>query len=438
VKRDTRVGVAGLLVLVCSAATHAQGYEVSWWTVDGGGTTVGIVGGTYNVASTVGQPDAGGPHAGGTYALHGGFWAIQAGGIVVQQANLGITKTNGVSAVSPGQPVTYQIAASNAGPSPVTGATVSDTPPAALTGVTWTCFAVAGSSCPPSGSGPIAASVNLAVNGVATFTMTATVSPTATGSIANTAAIAAPSGVTDPNLGDNVATDTDLVLGVARVEIAHGTRLRGTLAAVAAIPDADAYRIRQQPWSSYEVVVDETSGDIGNGAGPLLERLGPDGTTVIQTAVPVGSGPSRSLRFVNATSSPIDDQRVRVRSASCSSNCGVDDVYRLRAWETTASVPRFNNAGTQVTVLLLQNPTNAPVSGTVYAWTAAGSLTGQHGFTLTPHALLVLNLGPLAPGIGGTLTIAHDGPYGGLAGKTVALEPATGFSFDSPLVWRSR
>jgi uncharacterized repeat protein (TIGR01451 family) len=433
----TRIALVALLVLV-GGRVHAQSYEVSWWTVDGGGTTVGIVGGTYNVASTVGQPDAGDPHVGGTYALHGGFWAIVAGGVVVQQADVDITKTNGVSAVLPGQPVTYQIAASNAGPSAVTGATVSDIPPPLLTGVTWTCFATVGSSCPGSGSGSIGASVNLAVNGVATFTMTATVSASATGIIVNTATIASPGGVIDPNVANNAATDVDTVLGTGRVEIAHGTRLRGNVAAVAGIPDADVYRIRQQPWSSYEVVVDETSGDIGNGAGPLLERVGPDGTTVIQAAVPAGSGPSRSLRFVNATSSPIDDQRVRVRSATCSSNCGVDDVYRLRAWETTASVPRFNNAGTQVTVLLLQNPTNAPVSGTVYAWTAAGSLTGQHGFTLTPHALLVLNLGPLAPGIGGTLTIAHDGPYGSLAGKTVALEPATGFSFDSPLVWRSR
>ena len=30
-------------------------------------------------------------------------------------------------------------------------------------------------------------------------------------------------------------------------------------------------------------------------------------------------------------------------------------------------------------------------------------------------------------------TVTHDGPYGGLAGKAVALEPASGFSFDTPL-----
>jgi hypothetical protein len=35
-------------------------------------------------------------------------------------------------------------------------------------------------------------------------------------------------------------------------------------------------------------------------------------------------------------------------------------------------------------------------------------------------------------GQGGTMTIAHDGGYGGLVVKAVALEPSTGFSFDSP------
>ena len=51
----------------------------------------------------------------------------------------------------------------------------------------------------------------------------------------------------------------------------------------------------------------------------------------------------------------------------------------------------------------------------------------------------MLNTASLAAlaGMSGTITIAHDGRYGDLAGKSVALEPATGFSFDSPMMWRS-
>jgi len=45
---------------------------------------------------------------------------------------------------------------------------------------------------------------------------------------------------------------------------------------------------------------------------------------------------------------------------------------------------------------------------------------------------------PAVQGQGASVTVAHDAPYGGLAGKTVALEPATGFGFDSPLEPRGR
>jgi hypothetical protein len=47
-------------------------YDLSWNTIDPGGTT--SVGGPYELAGTSGQIDAG-AHAGGAYALGGGFWA---------------------------------------------------------------------------------------------------------------------------------------------------------------------------------------------------------------------------------------------------------------------------------------------------------------------------------------------------------------------------
>jgi hypothetical protein len=51
---------------------------------------------------------------------------------------------------------------------------------------------------------------------------------------------------------------------------------------------------------------------------------------------------------------------------------------------------------------------------------------------------MVANTASLAPGQTGSVTVSHDGPYGVLQGKAVAVEPATGFSFDSPLVYRPR
>ena len=38
-----------------------------------------------------------------------------------------------------------------------------------------------------------------------------------------------------------------------------------------------------------------------------------------------------------------------------------------------------------------------------------------------------------AGAVGGAITVDHDGRYGDLSGKTVAIEPSTGFSFDTRL-----
>jgi uncharacterized repeat protein (TIGR01451 family) len=126
------------------------------------------------------------------------------------QANLSITKTDGVTSVSQGGAVSYTIVVSNAGPSVVVGAPVTDTVPASLTGASWTC---AGAGCTSAGAaGNISTTVNLGVGASVTFTLSATVSNTAAGSITNTASVAAPAGVSDPSNANNSASDTDTVI----------------------------------------------------------------------------------------------------------------------------------------------------------------------------------------------------------------------------------
>jgi hypothetical protein len=235
----------------------------------------------------------------------------------------------------------------------------------------------------------------------------------------------------------DIQTSSDNTSGGTQNELVHGGDQIHDLGALPGpVPDEDWYRIGQKAFASYEVTVDATSGDIG--AGVLVERFASNGTTVLQTALPVTTGLnySQSLRWMNATAAPIDDQYVRVTSSGCTTDCGSDDVYRLRAFETTQSIPRFNNAGSQVTVLLLQNPSGYQITGNIYFWSTSGSLSGQQAFNLPAKNMLVLNTASVVPGVGGAITIANDGRYGDLAGKTVALEPATGFSFDSPMVPR--
>ncbi|HQX64255.1 MAG: DUF11 domain-containing protein [Xanthomonadales bacterium] len=133
-------------------------------------------------------------------------------------ANLGITKTDGVTTATPGGSVTYTITAGNAGPSNATGATVADTFPASLT-CTWTCVGAGGGTCTAAGSGNINDTVNLPSGGSTTYTASCAISAAATGSLSNTATVAAPGGVTDPTPGNNSATDTDTLAASADVAV---------------------------------------------------------------------------------------------------------------------------------------------------------------------------------------------------------------------------
>lgn len=55
-----------------AASQGGSGYEITWWTVDGGGTAH-LGGGAYALGATAGQPDAQAVVA-GDYTLCGGFW----------------------------------------------------------------------------------------------------------------------------------------------------------------------------------------------------------------------------------------------------------------------------------------------------------------------------------------------------------------------------
>jgi len=62
-----------LLALALSPALAQGGYDLSWFSVDGGGDVSS--GGVYTVSGSLGQPDAGLlADGGGQYVLGGGFW----------------------------------------------------------------------------------------------------------------------------------------------------------------------------------------------------------------------------------------------------------------------------------------------------------------------------------------------------------------------------
>jgi hypothetical protein len=66
--------VAGVLLLSFSIvlAQPNNSYDLTWWTVDGGGDTA--TGGGFTLSGTIGQPEPGPVSTGGGFTLTSGFW----------------------------------------------------------------------------------------------------------------------------------------------------------------------------------------------------------------------------------------------------------------------------------------------------------------------------------------------------------------------------
>ncbi|MEI7657571.1 MAG: GC-type dockerin domain-anchored protein [Phycisphaerae bacterium] len=54
------------------AVVALEPLSIPWYTVDGGGGLSS--GGSFSLAGTIGQPDAGTPMSGGSFSVRGGFW----------------------------------------------------------------------------------------------------------------------------------------------------------------------------------------------------------------------------------------------------------------------------------------------------------------------------------------------------------------------------
>lgn len=242
----------------------------------------------------------------------------------------------------------------------------------------------------------------------------------------------------------DVGTDNDNDSGSDN-EIVHGLNQLHDLAAQSAgtIQDVDWYTFRHPAGRSFEIVVEGLTGDVSNGTtSPAVQLIASDGTSVDDDSEPITNfGVARSLRAYSGLlpgSTPgFYSGFLRISNPACGLTCAANDQYRIRAYETTLTLPRFNNAGSQITVLILQNPTDKTVFGTAHALANTGTVLGSLTFALQPYATLVTNLstalGGALNGQSGSLVIPHNGPYGVLSGKGVALEPSTGFTFDTAL-----
>lgn len=247
-----------------------------------------------------------------------------------------------------------------------------------------------------------------------------------------------------PHADDNSGTDNEIQPGAEQIH---------DLQSVGGIADFDWYLVGQQPYSSYEVIADGLTEEIAllpitTTEDAMQLDLVDSSDTLVQSGYGASSlGVARSLRFRNTTASEITNNYVRVRGGTngCAGgpSCTANARYRILLRETTMLIPRFNNSGTQITIVIIQNggrqaagAASTTVDGTMRFWNASGTLLASQSFSLPPHGSVVFNSSTVVAlqGQSGTITVDHDGGYGQLSGKGVALEPATGFTFDTAMV----
>ncbi|PRD41779.1 hypothetical protein C5748_20190, partial [Phyllobacterium phragmitis] len=127
------------------------------------------------------------------------------------EADLSITKDDGVTTYTPGLDTSYTIVVTNNGPDDVTGAQITDPLPTGITQANWTCGgATGGAVCgAPSGTGAIDTTADLPSGASVTYTLGIGIPSSYSGSLTNTATVTAPDDATDSNTTNNTASDTD-------------------------------------------------------------------------------------------------------------------------------------------------------------------------------------------------------------------------------------
>jgi hypothetical protein len=226
-------------------------------------------------------------------------------------------------------------------------------------------------------------------------------------------------------------------------ELIHGLEQVHDLGAREGVPDEDFYVV-EQGTASFEAIVDSTSADVGGiFSAANFVRLEDDGVTIAQESSSAwgflgNPGFNRALRWRRGSVTAGTFRSYLRVKATCGGTCTSEDTYRIRFLETTLSIPRFNNSGTQATILIINNPTHGTVSGEIYFIAGSGSLLHIQPLEIPTFGTFVVNTTsiPELQGQSGSARVTHDAGYGELTGKAVALEPATGFVFESPLVPR--
>ena len=365
---------------------------------------------------------------------------------VVLPADLAISKTDGVSSAIPGGTTTYTIVVSNNGPNDVTGATVTDALPAAITSDIFTAVGSGGASgFTASGSGNINDTVNLPNGATITYTLNATIASSATGNLVNTATVAAPSGVTDPNLSNNSATDTtplapQVTLAVVKTDGSLTYTPGGIATYTVTITDtgaSDAADVTVSDALPPGVTLTANVTCVANGSascGSVTGGIG--GTSLGTTGATISAGMGNSLVFMapvafasGMTSNPLVNTATATDVASGATASGTDSdalapQVTLAVVKTDGSLTYTPGGTATYTVTVthggLSDATNVTVSDAL-----------PPGVTLTANATCVANGGASC----GTVTGLTGQTSLGATGAQIAAGAGNSLVFTAPVAF---
>jgi hypothetical protein len=261
------------------------------------------------------------------------------------------------------------------------------------------------------------------------------------------AAAVTPSFAADPYEPDNDPVQFVALAG-------HGARQSHDLEGTG---DRDYVNVDAVPRRSYEASV-WTAGVFPalltrRGAGDVLQQTGA-GRAFNTTRGATGSlsswteHTSSVMNWIESADPASRTRFVRV-DANGAVHTAANSQYTLQLRETTLYCPRYNNSGGQVTVLIVQTggPQESGENLNGCTWTADfydrgynvfghtlnGTFVGSNSFEtgLAHNGMVVVATTAVTAGTSGSIQIAHTCGYGKIQAKAVAVEPSTGFTFDT-------
>lgn len=225
----------------------------------------------------------------------------------------------------------------------------------------------------------------------------------------------------------DAATVKDNTAASTRNELSRGEWQTHDLEAIAAVADEDWFVIAVTPFRTHQVAVLQVTGDTPIDNSDFLELWDSTGTTLVQTA---SGGPGATDKVIRWAGDASTSYRIRVKG---NTNSTANAKYSIVYSETTLYCSRFNQSGTQASVVIIQNTTNSTCNMFISFLAENGSFIGGQNASALGAGMVVLPAASVTnvPGTKGSVQILPTCSPSALKAKVVAVEPATGFSFDS-------